>query len=148
MDLIHHALPHAPAGLPRVALTVDRHTAAKTRWRGTAADGREFGFDLHHPLAPGDVFFASDTAAYVLAQQPEPVLELDLSADPAEAARLGWSIGNLHLPAQVDGAVLRLADDPGVRRALERLHLAPRVAVAVFTPPRVAGHAHGHAHAH
>ena len=62
-------------------------TLAKRRWRGTAIDGAEFGFDLVHPLANGDVFAETETAVYRIAQQPEPVLEIPLESDPAAAAR-------------------------------------------------------------
>lgn len=136
-----HGWDHAR---PRVALSADRLTLAKRRWRGTAADGMEFGFDLEHPLSDGDAFFQTDTAVYALAQRPEPVLEIPLGTDPADAARLGWRLGNLHFPLAFaeNGAALAV-DDPAVRGMLTREHIAFTPAERVFRPIS-GGHSHGH----
>ena len=120
-----------------VALSVDRLTLQKRRWRGHAADGVEFGFDLEHALADGDVFFQSEAAIYHLAQLPEPVLEIPLGADPAAAAQLGWRLGNLHFPLAFAGAGENVAlamDDPAVRQMLGREHLPFTPAERVFRP--------------
>jgi urease accessory protein len=147
MDFIHAPLAHVPANLPKVSIVLDRHTLAKRRWRGVAGDGREFGFDLEAPLKHGDFFFASMTACYLVKQQAEPVLELDLANDPAMAAKVGWTIGNLHFPMQIEGAVIRVADDPALRQLFEREGFVYRRANAVFLPLTAAvphSHAHGH----
>ena len=46
MQLIHDHLHRWNDSLPRIPLAVDRLTLTKRRWRGTATDGCEFGFDL------------------------------------------------------------------------------------------------------
>lgn len=156
MDLVTAALPAVPSPARPVVVVVvtlaaDRLTLAKRRWRGVAADGREFGFDLERPLSDGDVFFRTDAAVYVLEQRPEPVLEIPLGLDPADAARLGWRLGNLHFPlafaggaAHGDGVALALAvDDPAVRGMLAREHIAFTPAERVFRPMSGA-HSHGH----
>ena len=61
------------------AARVERLQLAKRLWRGVAADGTEFGFELEAPLKHGDAFFQSATARYVIEQQPEPVVEIDLA---------------------------------------------------------------------
>jgi len=135
--------------LPRVELSVERHDLAKLRWRGAASDGREFGFDLHQPLAQGALFFVSETAHYCIAQKPEPVLEVALG-DPAAAALTGWKIGNLHFPMEVTEAGgssrIRVADDLALRQLFERERIPFCEAVSVFQPLKGAPHAHGHAH--
>ncbi len=151
MQLIRDHLHDWDRALPRVPLTVERLTLPKRRWRGTAADGAEFGFDLEHPLADGDVFFQSVAAVYQLRQRPEPVLEIALGADPAAAAQLGWRLGNLHFPLAVAGDDLALAvDDPAVRGMLARERIPFTPAERVFRPISGGhGHAHGHhGHAH
>lgn len=131
------------AGLPRVPLPADRFQLAKKRWRGRAADGQEFGFELETALAHGALFHANDRAAYVIEQAREGVLALALPPDPAGAAEMGWKLGNLHVPIQVGRDAVFVADDPGMRQNLERQHLAFQVREAVFTPLR-AGHGHSH----
>ena len=133
MTLIHAALEKPPS-LPRIALTADRLMLAKRRWRGTADDGTDFGFDLSAPLADGAAFFASESAVYCIAQKPEPVLEIALIPRPAPVARLGWTIGNLHFPIQVTGEVIRVPDDPALRQLFEREKIPFTASERAFTP--------------
>lgn len=146
MQLIHDHLHNVDPTLPRISIAVDRLTLAKRRWRGVAEDSREFGFDLEHPLSNGDIVCA-DGAAYVIAQKPEPVLEVSLGTDAAAAARLGWIIGNLHFQLEVAEGVVRVADDPALRQLFEREHIAFTVQQRVFQPFG-GGHSHSHEHHH
>ncbi len=141
MEIINRELAgQADDTLPIVALRVDRRTLAKTRWRGTADDGREFGFELARPLRHGAAVFAG-AARYVVEQQPEPVLRLAVT-DPTEGARVGWMIGNLHFPAQVrDGAIFVEADS-AIRQMLTREDIAFEETRAVFQPMHAGGHHH------
>jgi urease accessory protein len=125
----------------RISLPVDRLTLAKRRWRGAAEDGTEFGFDLPTPLPNGAVFHATTTAFYVIAQNPEPVLEIALIPRPAPVARLGWAVGNLHFPIEVTEAVIRVPDDPALRQLFEREKIPFTACERVFTP-----FAKGHRH--
>lgn len=132
-----------PAGAERVGIPVERLTLAKTRWRGVAADGAEFGFDLHHPLRHGDCVHAADGRAYCIEQAPEPVLEFHLGAAPEDAAKLGWLLGNLHQVIEVGADWIRVADDPAVRQFAAQHHLHLHERVVVFQPFRAgAGHHH------
>ena len=147
MQMIRQAVTDARAGLARVAIPVARLILARTRWRGRAADGQEFGFDLAHPLSHGAVVFESATHAYVIEQELEAVLEVELSGDAAVAARLGWSLGNLHQPVEVTEHGLRMADEPSARQRIQQLGLTFRAEQGVFRPPRSAAHGHHHDHA-
>lgn len=133
MTLIRAALTEISA-LARTALRVERFTLAKRRWRGTADDGREFGFDLDVPLADGAAFFASETAAYFIEQLSEPVLEVALISRPAPVARLGWTIGNLHFPLQVTNDCIRVPDDPALRQLFMREKIPFVACERVFLP--------------
>jgi len=142
----------SPSSSPRVALKVDRATLAKRRWRGRAEDGKEFGFDLAHPLADGAVFFENENASYAIEQNAEPVLELRIAdcglRTENDFARLGWLIGNLHFPLALENDAVLVPDDPALRQlfARERIAFAPRE--RVFKPLSGAHthslHSHGH----
>lgn len=137
ITIVHHALHrHAHGFTP---IHVDRWTLAKTRWRGAARDGREFGFELEHPLTHGDVV----ADGYVIEQQPEPVLVVHYH-DAREAATLAWSIGNLHQPVQVAETELITADDPAVRNYFAQQSIAFTSDERVFQPLRAAAHHHHH----
>ena len=138
MDLIHRALDDWDRTLPSLRVPVERLVLAKRRWRGVAEDGHDFGFDLESPLTDGAVVFQSDAATYILAQKYEPVLEVESTAfaggKAADAARLGWMIGNLHFQIEVAGDVVRVSDDPAVRQLFEREGIAYVACKRVFHP--------------
>jgi urease accessory protein len=141
-------LPHLHVDDRReVKLIADRATLAKRRWRGVAADGREFGFDLDATLAHGTPFYAEDETIYVIEQLPEPVLEI-LATTAEEAARIAWNLGNLHFGVQVLPGAVRVQEDPAVlqfliREAIEHVSLS-----AVFLPLSASSSHHHHDHAH
>ena len=146
MEIIHrelhvHAGDHA--GLPLVPVRADRRTLAKTRWRALAEDGTEFGFDLAQPLRHGAAVFQNDRARYVIEQRPEGLLRVPV-ADPTEAARLGWMIGNLHFPAQVRDGGIFVEADQAVRQMLAREHIPFEETEGVFQPLIAGGHHHHH----
>lgn len=142
LQLVRGALPRPAPELPRIALPIERRLLSKRRWRGQAADGREFGFDLERPLTDGAAVHVTDDAVYVLELLPEPVLDIPLSTTPAEAARLGWLLGNLHFALEVQSHCVRVADDPAVRQVLARHGLGFTAHLAVFHP-LAGGHSHG-----
>jgi urease accessory protein len=138
VEIIRHALNHWNGSLPQTRIPVERLVLAKRRWRGVAEDGSEFGFDLETPLSDGATIFQSDTVTYVLAQKYEPVLEVSSSAfrtgNAADAARLGWMIGNLHFQIEIAGDLVRVVDDPAVRQLFEREGIAYTACKRVFHP--------------
>ena len=125
-----------------VLLQLDRLRLAKRRWRGTADDGMEFGFDLELPFRDGTLFYRDGGAVYRIQQMPEPVIEIACPADPLGAARVGWLLGNLHFPLELQGGRLRVADDPAVRQMAGREGLEHFFCDAVFQPV-AGGHTHG-----
>lgn len=138
MHLVFRPLVSANTALPSVALRVERQTLAKRLWRGTAADGTDFGFELESPLKSGDTFFETVSARYVIEQIPEPVVEISLEMTPAAAAGIGWAVGNLHLELAAEPTRLLAPDEPAVRQLLERLKIPYRTTEAVFRPGRFA----------
>ncbi len=139
----HHDHAEERHALPPVAVRADRRTLAKTRWRAQAEDGTEFGFDLARPLRHGVAVFENERACYVIEQRPEPLLRVAV-ADPTEAARLGWMIGNLHFPAQVRDGGIYVEADPAVRQMLEREEITFEETEGVFQPLHAGGAHHHH----
>ena len=95
MELIQKPLAEPDINLPAVELTVSRFKLQKRRWRAKAADGTDFGFDLEEPLTHGAVFFQTTAARYVIAQEPELLLETSLGDDAAAGARNTRAAGAL-----------------------------------------------------
>ncbi|MCF3652380.1 urease accessory protein UreE [Synoicihabitans lomoniglobus] len=119
-----------------VSIRVDRLKLAKRRWRGQAADGADFGFELTQPLKPGTTVWQSDTARYVIEQEPEAVLEIPLDVPASAAAGIGWAVGNLHMELMSEVDRLLAIDDPAVRQLLERIQVPYKPTTAVFRPGR------------
>lgn len=137
MLLITASLAAPDPALPSVPLCTDRRTLAKRLWRGTAADGVEFGFQLSRPLQPGETFHQSATARYVIEQEPEPVLEIPLDGLPPSAtAGIGWAVGNLHLEFSSEATRLLTPDEPAARQLLARIQILYTPVTAVFRPGR------------
>jgi urease accessory protein len=135
--------PHSHIHLP-----ADRATLAKRRWRGVAEDGREFGFDLDETLAHGDHFFADGDKWYTVEQTPEEVLGIPVTSIE-QAARVAWSLGNLHFGVQVLSGSVRVTEDPAVLQLLSREHIAFERVTCVFQPLSAgASHHHDHSHHH
>ena len=138
MQLIKASLAATDLKLAEISLRVERITLAKRLWRGVAADGTEFGFELTAPLKHGDAFWQTATARYVIAQVPEAVVEISLEVAPSAAAGIGWAIGNLHLELQAEATRLLAPDEPAVRQLLERLNVTFQATTAIFRPGRFA----------
>lgn len=130
------------SGLPpakQIALTAERRQFLKRRWRGVAEDGTEFGFDLETRLTDGCVIFQQAGNDYIVRQLPERVYEVPF-VTPAQAAVVGWKVGNLHLPAQISEQSIRVLHDEAMTQLLERegwLHSEPSV---IFTPMKAMAH--------
>lgn len=137
LQLVHGPVINAAPSLTTVEIRVERRVLAKRLWRGVAADGRQFGFELERPLSPGDVVWLADGVSYVIVQEPEPVLEIALAGLPASAAAgIGWAVGNLHLDLSSEAGRLLAPDEPAARRLLERIRIDFTPTLAVFRPGR------------
>lgn len=143
MQLITNHLHQTPESKKRIPLPIDRRTLAKRRFRATATDGKDFGFDLPHPLKHETPFHETEDAIYCIEQETEPVLRIPFS-DPEQAALYGWMIGNMHFPAAFESGAILAEDDPAVRQLLERNHIPFEEGQSVFQPPSHVPHHHHH----
>lgn len=135
--LVSSPLAAPDLALPAVALRTDRRFLAKRLWRGIAADGTEFGFQLLKPLQTGDAFYQTASARYVIEQEPEPVLEIPLvGLPPSATAGIGWAVGNLHLEFASEATRLLTPDEPAARQLFARIQVAFTPTTAVFRAGR------------
>lgn len=132
------ASPRPPA--EQVRLRAERRMFLKRRWRAVAEDGVEFGFDLAARLHSGAVIHRTEAADYVVLQEEEPVYEIRYT-DAAQAALIGWKIGNLHFPVQIGEGWVRVTRDLAVTQLCEREGWAVTGADVIFNPLRVTAHA-------
>lgn len=136
MQIIQTPVASPNLALNEIILRADRLTLSKRLWRAVAEDGAEFGFDLVAPLKHGDTFFETSFNRYVVAQQPESVIEISLAIAPSAAAGIGWAVGNLHLELQAEASRLFALDEPAVRNLLARLNVPFTATTAIFRPGR------------
>ncbi|PTY01596.1 hypothetical protein DB346_12705 [Verrucomicrobia bacterium LW23] len=125
----------------QVTLEAERTLFLKRRWRGTAADGTEFGFDLETRLRHGGVFFRSEAADYVIHQKPELVFQISLH-DKDFSALVGWKVGNLHFPVEIADGYLRTLPDSALAQLFDREGWKYEEATVVFNPLRAVAHSH------
>lgn len=152
MHLINKALDPVPPHHDHVSIPVDRHKLARKRWRGSAADGTDFGFDVSETLNHGDCVLVEAGTAYVIEQSPEPCFLIPLNQGK-KAAWLGWMIGNLHFKAAFTDDGILVQEDLAVRQMLERESIAFERVTRIFQPGKSGGHSHDHdphdhSHAH
>lgn len=143
MQLITNHLPSLPASKTQIQLPIDRRKLAKRRFRATAADGTDFGFDLPHPLKHGTPFHETEDTVYIIEQKPEPLLCIPIDT-VQQAAYNGWMVGNMHFPADFQPNAILAEDDPAVRQMLDRNKIPYQEAAAIFQPPAIAAKAHHH----
>ncbi len=125
--------PHE-AARETVYVPVDRHTLAKRRWRRRAEDGTDLAVDLEQPCRHGELVLVRDQRAYRVRQGPEQLIRIPLPDEREDAARLGWFLGNQHLPVEVVAGHLQVAFDKRLHERLSALGVRPEVVEAVFNP--------------
>lgn len=122
-----------------IEIAVERRKFLKRRWRTTAPDGTDFGFDLETRLTDGCVIFQKGETDYIVRQLPEKVYEVPF-LNPAEGALIGWKVGNLHLPAQVMETSLRILHDEAMKQLLDRENWPFTEPEVLFTPMKAIAH--------
>lgn len=127
-----------PAGR-QVTLHAERRQFLKRRWRGTAEDGTEFGFDLEERLVDGCVIFRSGGKDYIVRQTPEVVYRIPFET-PAQAALVAWKTGNLHMPAQITDDAILVLHDEAMAQLIQREGWSYSEPEVLFTPMKAVQH--------
>jgi urease accessory protein len=123
-----------------VVLEAERRLFLKRRWRGRAADGTEFGFDLESRLNDGCVIHREEGRDYIVRQLAEAVYEVPFVSDE-HAALVAWKVGNLHLPAEILPGRIRVLHDEAMAQLLQREAWDFTEPVVVFSPLKAMAHA-------
>lgn len=122
----------------------DRH---RRRVALTGTRGLAFVLDLNEAVAlrGGDALVLDDGRLIEVVAAPEPLLEIR-GVDALHLVRLGWHLGNRHLPTQIMPRALRIRRDHVIEDMV--LGLGARVVEieAPFDPEGGAYNTSGHAH--
>ncbi|MCK1338404.1 urease accessory protein UreE [Bradyrhizobium sp. 38] len=145
-----HRFTEAPADT--VVLDFDdRH---RRRMAMTGTRGLAFLLDLENAVAlrGGDALVLEDGRLVEVVAAPESLLEIR-GQDPHHLIRVGWHLGNRHLPTQIMAKGLRIRRDHVIEAMVKGLGARVIEIEAPFDPEggayADAGHAHGHDdHAH
>jgi urease accessory protein len=123
----------------------DRH---RRRIAMTGTRGLEFLLDLESAVAlrGGDALVLDDGRLVEVVAAPEPLLEIR-GNDPQHLVRLGWHLGNRHLPTQITAKALRIRRDHVIEAMVKGLGARVVEIEAPFDPEGGAYAEGGHAHA-
>src|ERR1700720_2909217 len=126
----------------------DRH---RRRMAMTGTRGLAFLLDLESAVAlrGGDALVLDDGRLIEVVAAPEPLLEIRCN-DPQHLVRVGWHLGNRHLPTQIMAKGLRIRRDHVIEAMVNGLGARVIEIEAPFDPEggAYAGAAHAHAEAH
>src|SRR6266702_8024860 len=137
-----HRFTEAPADT--VVLDFDdRH---RRRMAMTGTRGLEFLLDLENAVAlrGGDALVLEDGRLVEVVAAPEPLLEIR-GHDPHHLIRVGWHLGNRHLPTQIMAKSLRIRRDHVIEAMVKGLGARVIEIEAPFDPEGGAYADHGHA---
>src|ERR1700731_674509 len=123
----------------------DRH---RRRMAMTGTRGLEFLLDLENAVAlrGGDALVLEDGRLIEVVAAPEPLAEIRCN-DPQHLVRVGWHLGNRHLPTQIMAKGLRIRRDHVIEAMVKGLGARVIEIEAPFDPEGGAYAGDGHAHA-
>ena len=123
----------------------DRH---RRRMAMTGTRGLEFLLDLENAVAlrGGDALVLEDGRLVEVVAAPEPLIEIRCN-DPQHLVRVGWHLGNRHLPTQIMPKGLRIRRDHVIEAMVKGLGARVIDIEAPFDPEGGAYAGGGHAHA-
>ena len=123
----------------------DRH---RRRMAMTGTRGLEFLLDLENAVAlrGGDALVLEDGRLVEVVAAPEPLIEIRCN-DPQHLVRVGWHLGNRHLPTQIMPKGLRIRRDHVIEAMVKGLGARVIEIEAPFDPEGGAYAGGGHAHA-
>jgi urease accessory protein len=124
----------------------DRH---RRRMAMTGTRGLAFLLDLENAtvLRGGDALVLEDDSLIEVVAAPEPLLEIR-GHDPQHLVRIGWHLGNRHLPTQIMPKGLRIRRDHVIEAMVKGLGARVIEIDAPFDPEGGAYAGAGHASEH
>ncbi|MBK1833848.1 hypothetical protein JIN78_07240 [Roseibacillus ishigakijimensis] len=109
-----------------VELPVARIDLWSRRWRGEAADGTPVAVSLEKAARNGDCLRGGERV-FRICQRPEDVLVIPMPAESSLAAKIGWYLGNRHLPIEVREEEILLELFPTLTDSLDRIGIAYQI---------------------
>jgi urease accessory protein len=106
-----------------VVVKIARIDLWKRRWRGVAENGEEIAVDLEAPARNGDVLLG-ERGCFRIEQGPEEVVAIAMPVLPDLAAKIGWYLGNRHIPIEVRNDEILLENFPTLVDSLARIGIA------------------------
>lgn len=124
-----------------VVLPVARIVLWTRRWRGTAKDGTVVAVALEKAAANGNILLGGGRA-FRIEQLEEEVVAISMPNDPSMAAKVGWYLGNRHLPIEVRATEILLEQFPTLTDSLDRIGIAYQVRTDVLNCRPHSEHTH------
>jgi urease accessory protein len=139
---------HRFAEAPADTVVLDFDDRHRRRMAMTGTRGLEFLLDLENAVAlrGGDALVLEDGRLVEVVAAPEPLLEIR-GHDPHHLIRVGWHLGNRHLPTQIMAKSLRIRRDHVIEAMVKGLGARVIEIEAPFDPEGGAYAGGGHAHA-
>jgi len=149
--MMHRASIHSPAGQwpdeeSAGTCTLDFDARHRRRFRLTTDQGDDVLLDLPQTiaLADGDGLRLEDGRWLKVQAAPETLVEIK-HEDPLQLMRLGWHLGNRHLPTEIRELALRIRPDHVIEDLLRGFGAHLHRIEAAFQPE---GGAYGQRHHH
>ncbi|NNC87840.1 MAG: hypothetical protein HKN82_05195 [Akkermansiaceae bacterium] len=125
-----------------VPVQVGRHNLQKRRWRAVADDGTELAVTLPDAVADG-AFLDGGARCFRVVQEPEEVVVIALPGTAELAAKIGWYLGNRHIPVEVREDEIVVEAFPTLTDSLRRIGIGYSERMDVL---RCGPHSSGHRH--
>ncbi|MDB4687453.1 hypothetical protein OAE92_01560 [Akkermansiaceae bacterium] len=103
-----------------IAVRIARIDLWKRRWRGVAVNGEEVAVMLEAPAKNGDTLHG-DRGSIRIEQIEEEVVAITMPLDTEMAAKIGWYLGNRHIPVEVRASEMLVENFPTLTDSLERI---------------------------
>lgn len=149
--MMHRASIHFPAGQwpdeeSAGTCTLDFDARHRRRFRLTTDQGDDVLLDLPQTIAmaDGDGLRLEDGTWLKIQAAPEALVEIR-HEDPCQLMRLGWHLGNRHLPTEIRDHALRIRPDHVIEDMLRGFGARLQTVQAAFQPE---GGAYGQSHHH
>lgn len=141
--LLTKTLDETSSDTVKNTLLIDRETLYKRRWR-TVHQGQEIAISLNAPVKHGTLLSSADQKhCYYIKQHPEEVLVIPLPHDSSMAAKIGWYLGNRHIPIEVREDSMLMENFPTLTDSLNRIGITYHLTQDVLQcAPHSADHRH------
>lgn len=128
-------------------ITLDHGERHRRRVALVAEGGTPFLLDLAEAavLEDGDALRLEDGRLVAIRAAPEKLVEIR-AATPLRLQKIAWHIGNRHVPAELTGEAIYIAEDHVLIEMVRGLGGSAELVERPFRPERGAYHDHGHGH--